>query len=94
MAKKNNIDDQPVVASVALDLKELGRNLTGFHQEWISADGDDGSSYELSTGVGLGNPYGQFRAKDKSGKSVTLFFDARQLFHALVKVADAELSRS
>lgn len=93
MSKKNSLENQPTVGTASMDVKELGLNLTGFHQEWISAKGDDGIKYQMSTGAGVGNPYGQFWAEAKDGRRVTLFFDARDLFHKLVVIADAELAK-
>lgn len=90
----NKLTKQPTVGSITFDVKELGRNFTGFHQEWISAEGDDGTEYRMSTGAGTGNRYGNFWAKAKDGQSVAMFFDASDLFHALVKIADEQLAKA
>lgn len=68
----------PHEITLNLTLKEQGRNLGGFRQEWISAT-QGKRKINLHSGAGLANPYLFFNLEDENGKKYRYLADVSQL---------------
>lgn len=76
--KKNSAKKEPHEITLTLTLKEQGRNLLGFRQEWIN--GTYGKrKFQLLSGNGLGNPFLMFYLTDEKGKNYRYYGDVQEL---------------
>lgn len=63
----------------------------GFRQEWLSGSDEDGTTFGLAAGAGLGSPYLTLDVTLPDGREIHEYVDIREVVRARVEriVADA-----
>jgi hypothetical protein len=64
----------------------------GFQAEWVSGEGDDGTTFEINAGAGVGSKYATLRVDVPGHETIYEYVDITEVLQARVAAIVAEVT--